>query len=82
VRAVPVEPGESPGLASWTVTHEISTTQDPETAAFCKKEGIQMQAFAPVARGQKKDDPDLHTITKEVGRGWNQVIPLSLPVSC
>lgn len=48
--------------------------QDPNTSAICKKEGIQLQAFAPVARGQKKDDPALQEVSKEVGKNWNKVL--------
>jgi diketogulonate reductase-like aldo/keto reductase len=33
-----------------------------------------LQAFAPVVRGQKKDDPVLLEIAKEVGKSWNHVL--------
>ncbi|CAD6569018.1 MAG: hypothetical protein TREMPRED_004998 [Tremellales sp. Tagirdzhanova-0007] len=48
--------------------------QDRAVAALCKKEGIQLQAFAPIARGQKQDDPVLLTVAKQVNRHWNHVL--------
>lgn len=49
-------------------------TQDPVNAALCQQEGIQLQAFAPIARGQKKDDPVLLSMAKDVNRHWNHVL--------
>lgn len=43
-------------------------------AAWCKMNGVQMQSFAPVARGQKKDDPTLGAIAEEVGKTWSTVM--------
>jgi diketogulonate reductase-like aldo/keto reductase len=56
------------------VPHGRADQQDREVAAYCAKEGIHLQAFAPVARGQKANDPTLQAIAKEVGQPWNRVL--------
>lgn len=45
-----------------------------DVADWCAQEGVMLQAFAPVVRGQKRDDPGLVKIAEEVGQSWSHVL--------
>jgi diketogulonate reductase-like aldo/keto reductase len=48
--------------------------QAKDDAEWCAKEGVMLQAFAPVVRGQKKDEPVLLEIAKQVNKSWSHVL--------
>jgi diketogulonate reductase-like aldo/keto reductase len=55
--------------------HELTPfPKEREASAWCAKNGIVLQAFCPVARGFKQNDPILEQIAKEVGESWNRVL--------
>ncbi len=49
-------------------------SQEPELSAYCRKAGIQLQAYAPAVRAKKADDPVLLKIAQQVDRAWNRVL--------
>ncbi|HSO33030.1 MAG TPA: aldo/keto reductase [Labilithrix sp.] len=48
--------------------------QHRETRAFCKKHEIVVEAYSPLTRGQKLDDPAISAVGKRVGRSNAQVL--------
>ena len=48
--------------------------QQPELVAFHEKHGIAMEAYCPVVRAQRADDPVIGAIAAEVGKSWAQVM--------
>ncbi|KAJ1969191.1 hypothetical protein H4R35_006209 [Dimargaris xerosporica] len=45
-----------------------------EITAFCRDHGIAIEAYSPLARAEKKDDPTLTTIAHKHGKTWAQVL--------
>lgn len=48
--------------------------QRRETVALCQKLGIRLEAYSPLTRGQRLDDPVLVTIARQLGRTPAQVL--------
>ena len=48
--------------------------QRRETLAFCKQHNIVVEAYSPLTRGQKFNDPTLRRVAHEVGRSPAQVL--------
>lgn len=48
--------------------------QQREVVDFCHKNGIAVEAYCPLVRNQKKDDPDLSGIAERVGKTTAQVL--------
>ncbi|GAB7359487.1 hypothetical protein MBLNU230_g6132t1 [Neophaeotheca triangularis] len=48
--------------------------QQREVVDFCHKNGIAVEAYCPIVRNQKKDDPDLKGIADKVGKSTSQVL--------
>jgi diketogulonate reductase-like aldo/keto reductase len=46
----------------------------PKELAFCKQNNIQVQGYAPVVRGQKKDHPILLDIARKYGKSTYQIL--------
>ncbi len=46
----------------------------PEELNFCKQNNIQVQGYAPVVRGQKKDHPILVDIARKYGKSTYQIL--------
>jgi diketogulonate reductase-like aldo/keto reductase len=46
----------------------------PEELSFCKQNNIQVQGYAPVVRGQKKDHPILLDIARKYGKSTYQIL--------
>ncbi len=46
----------------------------PKELAFCRKNNIQIEGYAPVVRGQKKDHPVLIDIARKYGKSTYQVL--------
>jgi diketogulonate reductase-like aldo/keto reductase len=49
-------------------------TQQRETVAYCQEHGIVVQAFSPLARGEKLDDPVVAKIAEKHGKSPAQVL--------
>lgn len=45
-----------------------------DLADFCKKEGLVVEAYAPLTHGYKLQDPELVEIAREVGKNTGQVL--------
>ena len=48
--------------------------QHRETHAFCSKHGIVVEAYSPLTRGQRLDDPTLCEVARQIGRTPAQVL--------
>jgi diketogulonate reductase-like aldo/keto reductase len=46
----------------------------PEELAFCKQNNIQVEGYAPVVRGQKKEHPVLVDIARKYGKSTYQIL--------
>jgi len=46
----------------------------PEELAFCKKNNIQVEGYAPVVRGQKKEHPVLVDVARKYGKSTYQIL--------
>lgn len=46
----------------------------PEELAFCMQNNIQLEGYAPVVRGQKKDHPVLMDIARKYGKSTYQIL--------
>lgn len=48
--------------------------QQKEIATYCEKEGIIIEAYSPLVRNQKAEDPTLNKIAKRCGVSTAQVL--------
>lgn len=49
-------------------------TQQKEVVKYCQDNGIVVEAYCPIARNQRADDPTLSSIAKDLGVTPNQVL--------
>ncbi|KAJ9094316.1 hypothetical protein QFC19_008001 [Naganishia cerealis] len=52
----------------------VNQIEQREIVAFCRKNGIALEAYSPLAQGKRKEDPVLREIAEEVNRPWAQVL--------
>lgn len=48
--------------------------QQRDIVAYCKEKGIAVQAYCPLVRAQRADDPVLDRIAKKYGKTWAQIL--------
>jgi diketogulonate reductase-like aldo/keto reductase len=48
--------------------------QRRDTCALCREHGIAVEAYSPLTRGQRLDDPEVRSVAHEVGRTPAQVL--------
>jgi diketogulonate reductase-like aldo/keto reductase len=48
--------------------------QQRDIVAYCKEKGIAVQAYCPLVRAQRAEDPVLTRIAKKYGKTWAQIL--------
>lgn len=48
--------------------------QQRDIVAYCKEKGIVVQAYCPLVRAQRADDPVLNRIAQKYGKTWAQIL--------
>lgn len=64
------------GVRSMPLVNQIELhpwCQQKPIVEYCQKEGIVVQAYCPLVRGQRMSDPTLQAVAKEVGKTPGQV---------